>query len=151
LTEEEKKLKRAEYSKRYYEKNKIEICTKLLNQYTYNSIETMYALHRKDIISNLEKYPFEKYGEKIIKNQLRYMKISQTHISYDECYDAGMMAYLYSVYRCAVKSYENVVAYIKKLVRIFITCALNIYCDTKKICRQNGFSEVRLDNCSYRY
>ena len=40
-----------------------------------------------------------------------------------------MMAYLYSVHRCAYMSYENVEGYIAKMLRIYLLCAIVAYRD----------------------
>ena len=49
--------------------------------------------------------------------------------------------------------YNRSEAYIKKMIRIYIICALVIYDESYNICKENGFKEVRLDveTSQYRY
>ena len=83
--------------------------------------------------------------DKYIKRELFLRKILPSHGHYDDCYSAGMTAWLYSVHRCAAMRYNHTVAYIRKMIKIYITCALVIYHDAKNLCRVNGFREIRLN------
>lgn len=56
-----------------------------------------------------------------------------------------MLAYLYSIHRCAFMSYNHVAAYIKKMIKIYIICALVVYDDSKNLCKANGFKEIKLN------
>jgi len=91
------------------------------------------------------RYPFDKYADRYILKQLAIFRVRPSHSHYADCYDAGMMAYMYSIHRCAEMSYTHVEPYIKKLIRIYIICALVIHDDARNLCRENGFREVRLD------
>lgn len=51
-------------------------------------------------------------------------KIKENQIEYQECYDAAMEAYLYSIHRCAFCDYEYVVYYVKKMM---LVCRLRLY------------------------
>lgn len=63
----------------------------------------------------------------------------------DDCYEAGMLAYLYSIHRCAAMGCDYTVRYIRKMVRIYMICALVVYHDVKNLCQTNGFHEIQLD------
>ena len=91
------------------------------------------------------RYPFEKYGEPYIIKQLNRYRITSCQAKYQDCYDAGMFAYLFSIHRCAYLGFEYVEAYIKKMIGIHVICALAIYDDAKNLCKLNGLKEVRMD------
>jgi len=134
-----------EKRRKYYEDNKYDICNKTLNKYCVKKIEEVRNLYIDRVNDYIGRYPFEKYADCYIKRELYKYKIFSMHDRYADCYDAGMMAYLYSVHRCAEMLYSHTEAYIKKLIRIYIVCALVIYDDTKNLCHTNGFREIRLD------
>ena len=91
------------------------------------------------------RYPFEEYGEPSIKKQLSRYRVFSHQARYQDCYDAGMLAYLFSIHRCAYMGFENVKAYINKMIQIYVICALVVYDDARNLCRANGFKEVRID------
>lgn len=143
--EHQKKLSQKEKRRQYYETNKYALCHRTLNIYCVNKIEKIRILCPEKADDYISRYPFEEYADQYIKKRLAIHKVTTSHSHYHDCYDAGMIAYLFSVHRCAEMSYDHVVPYIKKLVRILINCALVIHDDTKNLCRENGFREVRLD------
>ena len=132
--------------RKYYEDNRYSICHKTLNVYCIKKIKSVRSLCADRVGDYMMRYPFENCTDGYIKKQLRIYRVHSSHSHYDDCYDAGMMAYMYSIHRCAEMSYNHVEQYIKKLVRIYIVCALVIHNDTKNLCRENGFTEVRLDS-----
>ena len=50
------------------------------------------------------------------------MRIFPAQAHYADCYDAGMLAYLYSVHRCAYMGYAHIEAYTAKMIRIYLIC-----------------------------
>lgn len=138
-------IKLKEKRRKYYEANKITICTNTLNKYCVNKIQKIRDSCGDKIADYIKRYPFEKCAERYLRKQLHIFKIHPSVSHYDDCFSAGMMAYLYSIHRCAEMSYDHVEPYIKKLIRIYIICALVIHNDAKNLCRENGFSEIRLD------
>ena len=144
--ETRKKLSKQENRRQYYEANKYALCHHTLNVYCVNKIERIRTLCPDRADSYISRYPFEEYADRYIKKRLAIHRVLSSHGHYHDCYDAGMMAYLYSVHRCAEMSYDHVIPYIKKLVRIYIICALVIHDDTKNLCQSNGFREIRLDS-----
>lgn len=92
------------------------------------------------------RFPYEEYGERLIKIALRQYGIRVNSYEYTECADAGMMAYMYSINRCAVINCIYVEAYLNKVIRIYIKCALVIYNEYKNICKEHNFKLVELDN-----
>lgn len=94
----------------------------------------------------LEKFPFEKYGDGLIKIALYQYGIRVNSYEYSECFDAGMMAYFYSISRCAVINCIHVRAYLNKVIRIYIKCALVICSEAHNICKENNFKLIEIDN-----
>jgi len=93
----------------------------------------------------LKQYPFKECAESFIRRVLYDFNIYSSNAMYDDCYDAGMVAYLYSIHRCAAMKYANTQAYIKKMIRIYVICAIAVYKETNNLCKMNGFGEIRFD------
>lgn len=93
----------------------------------------------------LERWPFEVFAQEQIRRHLYRQRIYPHQERYADCYDAGMLAYLYSIHRCAMMGYTHTEQYILKLIRIFTICALNAGQETRAICRENDLTELRLD------
>ena len=129
-------------------RNKIGVYKKTISDYAYRSIESIKNQFPEAVERYLKLYPFEQYGHKVIANTLSRNRIFPSHGEYADCFEAGMIAYLYSVHRCASMNCDYTVPYIRKMVRIYIVCALVIYNDAKNLCRINGFREIRLDTDS---
>jgi hypothetical protein len=136
-----RRRKRAEY----YAQNRYTICYKTLNVGCFKSMESVRILCPERISEYFERYPFEIYAEKQIKRQLSKNGINPSRDQYAECYDAGMLAYLYSIHRCSALNCDYVMPYIQKMIRIYVICALVVSNETKNLCRENGFTEFRLD------
>lgn len=105
----------------------------------------MQKIYSEEVKKLLVEYPFEKCGEKLIKNIIYQYNIRNYSYEYDECFDAGMQAYLYSIHRCAAIKCFYVESYIKKVMRIYIKCAIVICNESRNICKENGFKNVELD------
>lgn len=140
-----------EKRRKYYEENRYRICNYTLNCNCMKAIEQIHSLCPDAICEYIELYPFEKYAEQPIAKELSKKGIYPAQGRYADCYDAGMFAYLYSIHRCAYMRYSHVEAYIKKMIRIYIVCALVVYDETRNLCRENGLREIRLDSDVYRY
>lgn len=134
-----------DYRKKYYEKNKVKICRKRLHGDTYKSIEKVKMQYAPIVEQYFFNYPFEEYGDKIIRRTLYRNGVYRFHGVYDDCYDAGMLAYLYSIHRCAALNCSYVIPYIRKMVRIFMICALVIYQDAENLCQATDFCRIQLD------
>lgn len=92
------------------------------------------------------KYPFEICGEPYIRYLLTFFRIRASMAAYQDCYDAALDAYLFSIHRCALCGYTGVQGYIRKLVPIAVKCALVLSDEGKIICSENGFKRVFLDD-----
>lgn len=139
-------LKRNEARHRQYcKEHKVENCRKTLSNYAYRSMERIKQQFPKAVERYLLLYPFEQYGDRIIRSTLSRNRIYCSYGEYDDCYEAGMLAYLYSIHRCAAMGCDYTVRYIRKMVRIYMICALVVYHDVKNLCQTNGFHEIRLD------
>lgn len=129
----------------YYERNRQEICRRRIGEECFRAIERVKKVCPERIERYLEQWPFDAYADRRIKSQLWWWRIYPQHHLYDDCYDAGMLAYLYSIHRCAMMEYQHVNQYIAKMVRIFVVCALNIGRDTENLCRENDLRLCHLD------
>ena len=143
--QENNRAKIAQYRKNYYEKNKYTLCYNTINRDCFKSMEQIKQLCPNSVNKYMLRYPFEEHAERYIKRELYGNRIFSSRELYDDCYDAGMLAYLYSIHRCAFMNYEHTIAYIRKMIRIYIICAIVVYFDARNICKANGFREVRLD------
>jgi hypothetical protein len=128
-------------SKIWYQENKIELCKKTLNTIPKDTNEDNYK-------TLLQLYPFEKV-ESILKKILTNMRIGLHESVYQECYSAGLFAYIntmkYSSKKDYIKDEEHVLAYFKKLARIYIKAAWNLYKNNENIGKYNNLKTVNLD------
>jgi len=107
----------------------INHCHKAIGIYAYRSMDRDRAVAGSVIDTYYERYPFEQYAEPYIRRELRNHLIGRTMAEYDECYDAGMLAYLYSIHRCAALRCGYAPSYIRKMIRIFVSCAGTVHRD----------------------
>ncbi|MBR1689493.1 MAG: hypothetical protein IJ713_01805 [Oscillibacter sp.] len=134
-----------EQHRSYARNNQLDRYRKTIGEYSYRAIEKVQRACPERAAALLERYPFDGFAAQRLKKQLRYDRISPAQACYDDCYDAGMLAYLYSVHRCAYMGYRNVEGYIAKMIRIYLICAIVSFRDAAALCRENGLREVRID------
>lgn len=140
------KSERGKDTRSYYERHRYEICRRRIGEECFRAMERVKAVCPERIDRYLEQWPFDEYADRRIKSQLRWWHIYPQHQLYDDCYDAGMLAYLYSIHRCAMMEYEYVNHYIAKMVRIFVICALNVGREAENLCRENDLRLCCLDH-----
>ena len=134
-----------EQRKAYYEANKYILCYNRINRDCFKSMETIRQECPDRIKIYLECYPFEEYAERHIKKAIYRWNVYASHEQYADCYDAGMLAYMYSIHRCAMMNCDYTAAYIKKMIQVYVVCALVVSGETRNICKKNGFTEIRVD------
>ena len=134
-----------EKKKQYFQDNKYTLCSKTLNHYCFKKIEAVKKLYAARVSDYLDRYPFDKYADKYIKIALCKKSIFPSQGRYADCYDAGMWAYMYGIHRCAEMSYKHPLAYIKKMIQIYVICAIIVYDDSKNLCDSNGFKKISID------
>ena len=134
---------RREWQRQYYQRNRSRVCRQTLEDYTFRSIQEIQECCPERVAAYLERWPFEQFAEKRIYWQIFRMGVHREDQRFDACFDAGMMAYLYSIHRCAYMGYEHVYPYIRKMIRILVICALNIYPDAERLCAEN---QLRLEH-----
>lgn len=134
-----------ERSRLYYQKNRQELCRRKLEQDCYRSIQAIRERIPERVEQYLQQYPFEEYGRQQIVRELLRRSIPPSSELYMECYDAGMLAYLYSVHRCAAMGYTHTPLYIMRMIRCLVTCALVVTGEIRALCRENGLTEYRID------
>lgn len=91
-------------------------------------------------------FPYEIYGERLIRKVLYQYGIRHTSREYADCVDAGAMAYMYCISRFAIIKCFHVEAYLNKVIKIFINCALIISNEDRYICREHNLKHIHLDN-----
>lgn len=96
MTVEPKRQKRP-YS--YYEKT--------INEYSYRSMERVSKTCPEKVEALLLRFPFDDSQDKQLRRALRRCRIYPGQGCYDDCYSAGMQAYLYSIHRCALARYVH--------------------------------------------
>ena len=117
-----------------------------MDEYIPKVIETARMKAPELMIKYYEKFPFDHYAEPHIKRNLRVNKIWEHNLAYQECYEAGILAYMYSISRCVYSKIENVEGYIRKMIRISFVWGIIIFDEGRNICSQNGFSRVHVDS-----
>lgn len=137
---------RQKNSKTYYERNRYELCRRRIGEECFRAMEKVKRVCPERIERYFEQWPFEAYADRRIKRQLWWWRIYPQHHLYDDCYDAGMLAYLYSIHRCAMMEYQHVEQYIAKMVRIFVICALNAGREAENLCRENDLRLCHMDD-----
>lgn len=145
-----KKQKTREYQKKYYQKNKYELCLKTIGIYADKSIAKMNALNYQYIQYLYQEYPFEKYGDRCIKRICCKYRIRHDSYLYDECYSIGAKAYMYTIGMCSVKNVNEklICGYLYVVTRIFIICVINTSDEVKQICNVNGLSRIDVQHFS---
>ena len=134
MTVEPKRQKRP-YS--YYEKT--------INEYSYRSMERVRKICPEKVEALLLRFPFDDSRDKHLWQALRRCRIYPGQGCYDDCYSAGIQAYLYSIHRCALVGYTNVIGYIAKMQRIYLICAIVVYRNAAYLCKEHGLRETRLE------
>lgn len=121
-----------------YEKY-VGVCKKVLECYTFRGMEKVKERIGCQVEAYFEMFPFEKFGEPMIMQELRRSGIRKDRGEFQECYDAGMVAYLYSIHRCADLRCATPEAYVRKIIRIYVHCSQILYRDAYNLCRVNQF------------
>ena len=145
-------LRRKEYNKQYFQTHKIDIYKKLLYTYSYNSINHIIAKYDVNINELCKKYNYETYFQNNFRRVCYYYRVRKNSYQYQECYDACLTAYLYSLYHCTISTKRDkdgyIMAYIRKLMRIYAIAAITVCNEADNICKINGFR--RVDSDSYQ-
>lgn len=134
-----------EQRKKYNWENRYRDSQRILNDYSFRSIEAIQKQVPQRVSQYLERWPFENLAHRRILWVLSKMGISPAHHLYQECYDAGMIAYLYTIHRCAYMNYTHVEAYLLKMIPILVRSALVVGGEADQICMFNGYREYRLE------
>ena len=146
----EKRIKKIEYSRLYYEKNKYDICKKRVNQYLENSIRNVESFWKNKYSKKIEEiekkvpYNYEKW-DKFSSIILYEYSIQENNECYDDCKSIVYEAYRYSIYRMTLRKHKTVKHinfYIRKMVKLFIVCTLIIFNEKRQICKTHGLKLV---------
>ena len=146
--EEEKarKEKKRKSHRTYWENNKVRLCHHTMDDYIPRVVGAAKQISPDLVTRYYEKFPFELCAEPYIKRYLRANKIWENSLAYQECFEAGILAYMYSISRCVCNRIDNVEGYIRKMIPISFVWGITVYDETRAICCHNGFSRVQLDS-----
>lgn len=111
-----------------------------------NGIRRIAELIPEKVKDYYVRYPFEVYGAPVIRKKLALCNIRREQQEYQECYDAAMVGYLYSIHRCAWKNYDYVEAYIRKMVSVCIILGWNLAHEMQYLCHTNQLQHISLDD-----
>lgn len=140
---------RQKYRQNYFQRYSVSISQKTIREYCYRAIKRVQQECPEKLERLLEQYSFEGFASKCLRKQLQHLHIYPSQARYDDCYDAGMMAYLHTIHRCAYMGYSHVEAYMAKIIRIYLLCAAIAFRDTQNLCRENNLRELNLDQFPY--
>lgn len=122
----------------------------MLYTYSYNSINRIIEEYELNIEELCGEFSYEEYFEQNFRRVCYYYQVKKSSYQYQECYDACLTAYLYSLYHCAISPKRNkkgyTIAYIRKLMRIYTIAALTVCNDANNLCRVNGFQRIDVEN-----
>ena len=118
---------------------------KVIGEYCNRAMERVSGQCEKKIKYLYEQFPYDSFAKKRLEQLLNREHIYDGQGCYADCVSAGMLAYMYSIHRCAYMDYNNVEGYIAKMLRIYILCAIVAYKDAENLCKENGFRQIRID------
>lgn len=130
--------------KNYYQEHKIERCKKLLDVYCINAIKRIKLSHENEVAILLEQFPFYDCCTPYFKTLCCRYRVSRQSILRADCEEACLLAYLYGICQCSVKTNYDayILPYIFKVMRIYFCAALVLGDESGIICRQNGMKRV---------
>ena len=88
---------------------------KVIGEYCYRAMEKVRGRCEKEVNRLYAKYPYDGFAEKKLHQLLKHKHIYEGQGYYADCVSAGMLAYMYSIHRCADMGYTNVEGYIAKI------------------------------------
>lgn len=94
------------------------------------------------------KYPYETYGEQCFRRLCWRFRIKKHYYWYDECYSVSMKAYMYTICHCSMKedSEKLIIAYLYKMMKVYIICVLNSFYESKNICILNNLKAIDVED-----
>lgn len=128
----------------------MEKCRKTIHEYCYKSIKHIGKTRAKEVEELYSKFPYEKFAKGLILKTVNQFGVRQNSYEYDDCFDAGMMAYIYCIHRFAVIDCIYKRAYMYKVISIYIKCAIIVSSESRNICKENHFKLIELDNLDNR-
>ena len=145
MAEPIKKKERRRMTEQTHKRRPQSYYAKVIGEYCYRAIERVKGSCEKKVNHLYEKFPYDGFAEKKLHQLLNREHIYEGQGCYADCVSAGMLAYIYSIHRCAYMGYANVEGYISKMLRIYILCAAVVYRDSDNLCKENAFRQIRID------
>ncbi len=128
----------------YYLKNRLRICRDALERYVPDAVEKIAAQCPEAVAECAARWPYEDF-EPGIRRCIARLGIRPGALEYDDCFEAGMLAWLYGVHRCALMGYEHVGAYVGRVTAILVRCAAAAALETEAILAEHGLKRWELD------
>lgn len=135
-----------EYKRRYYKVHRVKLCRQFLQDYIPENIKRYAALVPEKVQELYRQYPFETFGDPMIRHLLLRYRVFPHMAAYQDCYDAASDAYMFGIHRCAFCGYTGVGEYIRKLIPIAAKCALAVADEGRIICQENDLKRIYLDD-----
>lgn len=117
--------KRKEQSRAFFQRHKKELCDYTIHTGCIRAIERDKKKAAVEAEQLMIKYPYEDF-QSYFKYTIKKYGVYEGKYAWQECIEATYFAYLYSLYRCAAQGYTYVSAYVRKVGRIFVCCAVII-------------------------
>ena len=128
----------------YYLKNRLRICRDALERYVPDAVEKIAAQCPEAVAECAARWPYEDF-EPGIRRCIARLGIRPGALEYDDCFEAGMLAWLYGVHRCALMGYEHVGAYVGRVTAILVRCAAAAALEAEAILAEHGLKRWELD------
>ena len=94
-------------------------------------------------------FPYEIYGDPIIKKKMKYFGIKEHQLEYQECYSIAMETYIYSIHRCAFCEYSHFEYYNRKMIKLAILWGILLSRENIFICKENNLRLIELNAMEY--
>lgn len=140
--EAEQRLRRREYNRQYYEKNRIIISRRTLER-ALKRIEEIRRTNAGKIDQMYLRYQADLFIKKCFKHVRRKHHLRESDVWYQECESNAMLAYMYTISMCSLKedTEDLIWAYLYKMMSVFVICTLNISDERRIICMENQLRE----------
>lgn len=126
----------------YYNENRFRICKRTLEVYFPRIIALANQMAKETVTLSYQQYPYSVYAEPVFRRKARRKGLRENHVWFQECQSAAHYCYMYAVSQCAIRGYDYVVPYIKKMVGLSIVLGLGSSDEFQNLCKENHFKPV---------
>ena len=100
---------------------------------------------KETVTLSYQQYPYSVYAEPVFRRKARRKGLRENHVWFQECQSAAHYCYMYAVSQCAIRGYDYVVPYIKKMVGLSIVLGWGSSDEFQNLCKENHFKPVYFD------